>query len=256
MRTYLALLPARRWRGRTGVPAHAHGRSQGDPGGAGNIQDTKSPVTTPAPRGKQITLLYSSNGDGDYEQCGCPVHPLGGVTRRATVIDRARADADAALVLDAGDLFLPRPRKRRGGKRPDSGEIERRARLLAAAYGRIGTTAMLPGERDLVLGLPLLRRLAKQQHLPLLASNLYGRDGKRLFDADKIVDAAGDEDRRVRCDGAADGRGRRRVQGGRDRRARSGGGGARRGAPACARAARGSSWRWSTSAAPTTTASW
>ena len=156
-----------------------------------NKYGAKTPVTTPAPRGKQITLLYTSNGDGDYEQCGCPVHPLGGVARRATVIDRARADADAALVLDAGDLFLPQRGNYADGKLPDAGEIERRAKLLAGSYGRIGTTAMLPGERDLIIGLPLLRRLAKQQHLPLLASNLYGRDGKRLFDADKIVDAAG-----------------------------------------------------------------
>jgi hypothetical protein len=115
------------------------------------------------------------------------------VARRATVIDRARDEADAVLVLDAGDLFLPEPESLRGGKRPDPGEIERRARLLAAAYGRIGTTALLPGERDLALGLPLLRRLAGRARLPLVAANLFGRDGKRLFDADRIVDAGGVE---------------------------------------------------------------
>jgi 2',3'-cyclic-nucleotide 2'-phosphodiesterase (5'-nucleotidase family) len=143
------------------------------------------------PRGKQITLLYSSNLSGDYEQCGCPVHPLGGIARRATVIDRARAEADGALVLDGGDLFLPNPGSYRDGKPPDAGEVERRGRLLAAAYGRIGTTGLVPGERDLALGVPLLRRLAKQAGIPLLASNLYGRDGKRLFEAGRIVDAGG-----------------------------------------------------------------
>jgi 2',3'-cyclic-nucleotide 2'-phosphodiesterase (5'-nucleotidase family) len=145
----------------------------------------------PPPRGKAITLLYSSNLSGDYEQCGCPVHPLGGVARRATVIDRARAETDAALVLDGGDLFLPRPGAYRDGKPPNPGEIERRARLLTSAFGRMGTTALVPGERDLAIGLPLLRKLAKQAGIPLLAANLYGRDGKRLFAADKIVDAAG-----------------------------------------------------------------
>ncbi|HEY7371792.1 MAG TPA: multiheme c-type cytochrome, partial [Polyangia bacterium] len=149
-----------------------------------------APAPAP-PRGTAIALLYSSNLGGDYEQCGCPVHPLGGVARRATVIDRARAEADAVLVLDAGDLFLPKPASLPDGKRPDPGEIERRARLLAAAYGRTGTTALLPGERDLALGLPLLRRLARQSHLPLLAANLFGRDGQRLFEADRIVDAGG-----------------------------------------------------------------
>jgi 2',3'-cyclic-nucleotide 2'-phosphodiesterase (5'-nucleotidase family) len=147
--------------------------------------------TSAAPRGKLIAVLYTSNLGGEYEVCGCPVHPLGGVARRATVIDRAHEETDAALVLDAGDLFLPEPASFRDGKRPDVGEVERRARLLAAAYGRTGTTALLPGERDLAVGLPLLRRLAKQFHLPLVASNLYGRDGRRLFDADRIVDAAG-----------------------------------------------------------------
>ena len=50
---------------------------------------------------------------------------------------------------------------------------------------------MLPGERDLALGVPLLRKLARQARIPLVASNLYGKDGKRLFEADSIVDAAG-----------------------------------------------------------------
>jgi 2',3'-cyclic-nucleotide 2'-phosphodiesterase (5'-nucleotidase family) len=191
MRTYLALLACAAFAGGPACRRAPRDDRKAIPAPQGNVQGATAPVATPAPRGKQITLLYSSNGDGDYEQCGCPVHPLGGVARRATVIDRARADADAALVLEAGDLFLPQRENDAAGKRPDAGEIERRARLLAGAYGRIGTTAMLPGERDLVLGLPLLRRLAKQQHLPLLASNLYGRDGERLFDADKVVDAAG-----------------------------------------------------------------
>jgi 2',3'-cyclic-nucleotide 2'-phosphodiesterase (5'-nucleotidase family) len=191
MRTYLALLACVAVAGGPACRRAPTDDRKVIPAPQGKVQGAAAPVATVAPRGKQIALLYSSNGDGDYEQCGCPVHPLGGVARRATVIDRARADADAALVLEAGDLFLPQRGNDADGKRPDAGEIERRARLLAGAYGRIGTTAMLPGERDLVLGLPALRRLAKQQHLPLLASNLYGRDGRRLFDADKLVDAAG-----------------------------------------------------------------
>jgi 2',3'-cyclic-nucleotide 2'-phosphodiesterase (5'-nucleotidase family) len=152
---------------------------------------TAAASVSPPPRGKAITLLYSSNLSGDYEQCGCPVHPLGGIARRATALDRARAETDAALVLDGGDLFLPHPGAYRDGKPPDPGEIERRARLLASAFGRMGTTALVPGERDLAIGLPLLRKLAKQAGIPLLAANLYGRDGKRLFEADKIVDPAG-----------------------------------------------------------------
>ena len=41
------------------------------------------------------------------------------------------------------------------------------------------------------MGLPLLRRLAKAGGIPIVSANLFGRDGKRLFHADRIVDAAG-----------------------------------------------------------------
>jgi hypothetical protein len=145
------------------------------------------------PRGKQITLIYSSNLLAEYEQCGCPVHPMGGLARRATQIDRARAESDAILVLDAGDLFLPLAARAKSGPPPVADEIERRGRLLAGAYARMGTTAFLPGERDLALGLPVLRRLANTgaAGLPLVASNLYGRDGKLLFAADRLIEAAG-----------------------------------------------------------------
>jgi len=148
------------------------------------------PAANP-PRGKQITIAYASNLLAEYEQCGCPVHPLGGVARRATQIDRARSEADAVLVLDAGDLFLPAREGFPDGKAPDAGEVERRGRLLAGSYRRMGTTALTPGERDLAIGLPLLRRLAKAGGIPIVSANLFGRDGKRLFDADRIVDAAG-----------------------------------------------------------------
>ena len=55
----------------------------------------------------------------------------------------------------------------------------------------MGLTALVPGERDLALGLPRLRRVAKTARLPLVAANLYDKGGKRLFDADRIVDAKG-----------------------------------------------------------------
>src|SRR5207244_595704 len=67
-----------------------------------------SDAAAPAPpRGTQIVLAYQSNLLAEYQQCGCAVHPTGGLARRATLLDRARAEAEAVLVLDAGDLLLP-----------------------------------------------------------------------------------------------------------------------------------------------------
>ena len=135
-----------------------------------------------APRGREIALFYSSNLQGKYLPCHCAVEPLGGLPRRATVIGRARAEAEATLVVDAGDLFLPE------GTTADTG---RQARLLAAGVAAAGIDAFTPGEGDLAIGVPLLKKLTAAFKIPVVSANLYGRDGQRLFAADRLIDAAG-----------------------------------------------------------------
>ncbi len=125
----------------------------------------------PPPRGTDLALLYGSNIQGHATPCDC-VRPLGGLARRATVIAQARAQADATLVVDAGDLF----------EGTESGE---RARRLAAAVAAGGLDAFTPGERDLSLGVAALRRL------PVLSSNLTDRRGARLFEPQRIFHLAG-----------------------------------------------------------------
>ena len=138
--------------------------------------------TVPPPRGRAIALVYTSNVQGHFTPCACAVQPLGGVARRATLVGRARAESDATVVVDAGDLFQPEG---------TAAETERQARLLAAAFGRTGLDAFTPGEGDLAIGLPLLKKMAATFDLPVVSANLYGRDGRRLFDADRLIDAGG-----------------------------------------------------------------
>jgi len=135
-----------------------------------------------APRGREIALLYSSNLQGKYAPCSCAVQPLGGLARRATVTARARAEADATLVVDAGDLFQPEG---------TTAETERQANLLAAGIASGGIDAFTPGEGDLALGVPLLKKVTAAFKIPVVSANLYGRDGQRLFAADRLIDAGG-----------------------------------------------------------------
>jgi len=136
----------------------------------------------PAQRGRQIVVLYSSNLQGKFAPSNCAVQPLGGLARRATVTARARAEADAAVVVDAGDLFLPQ------GSRADT---ERQANLVAAGIASGGIDAFTPGEGDLAIGVPLLKKVTAAFKIPVVSSNLYGRDGQRLFAADRLIDAGG-----------------------------------------------------------------
>jgi hypothetical protein len=95
------------------------------------------------------------------------------------------------LVLDAGDMFLPRPLGMPRALPPDPGELERRARLLVAGFARMGVTALTPGERDLAIGPPLLARLLASAKVPVVSANLAGAGGKLLFPPDRMVTAAG-----------------------------------------------------------------
>ncbi|HVZ75052.1 MAG TPA: multiheme c-type cytochrome [Polyangia bacterium] len=143
------------------------------------------------PRGRFLAIAYSSNDQAEYERCGCPVRPLGGLARRAAEIDRARAEADGVLVVDAGDLFLPADDTPKGWRAPAASEIDRRARLLAAAYARLGVEAFTPGERDLALGLPRLRKVLADAKVPVVSANLVDVRGRAPWAADRLLDVAG-----------------------------------------------------------------
>lgn len=157
---------------RTPSPAD---RGVGPEGAAPIALADAGPAPAP-PRGVDLALLYSSNLQGHAAPCDC-VRPLGGLARRATVIARARADADATLIVDAGDLF--------------DGGAPRAARRLATAIAAGGLDAFTPGERDLALGVPALKRLAAAGALPVLSSNLTDLSGARLFEGERIFQVGG-----------------------------------------------------------------
>jgi len=144
-----------------------------------------------ADRGTLIALLYSSNLQGEYEHCGCPEDPLGGLVRRATLTDRARVESDGVLMVDAGDLLLPPPLHGSRLVLAEQSEIERRARLILQSYARMGAHAVLPGEGDLQVGPVRLKRMMKSLRIPVIASNLIDRDGSWLFDRDRLITIAG-----------------------------------------------------------------
>ena len=70
-------------------------------------------------------------------------------------------------------------------------ETERQANLLAAGIASGGIDAFTPGEGDLAIGVPLLKKVTAAFKIPVVSANLYGRDGQRLFAADRLIDAGG-----------------------------------------------------------------
>ncbi len=59
---------------------------------------------------QKITMIYSGNLDGELEPCGCSIEGnLGGILRRATVLDRLRNENKELVIVSSGGLLSNRP---------------------------------------------------------------------------------------------------------------------------------------------------
>jgi hypothetical protein len=133
------------------------------------------------PRGQPLAVFYSSNLQGEYE-----AHPLGGLARRATMVEEARAHVAGLIEVDAGDTVLP-PLE---GFDKDGGELERRAMLMLEGLVRAKLDALVPGETDLALGPAKLKAMAGKAGVAMVAANLLS-GGKPWLPADRLVQVGG-----------------------------------------------------------------
>ena len=54
-----------------------------------------------------ITILGTTNVHGEIDPCGWKKKPLGGLARKATIIDEVRSEINGEpIVVDAGNLFF------------------------------------------------------------------------------------------------------------------------------------------------------
>src|SRR5947209_12146599 len=89
------------------------------------------------PHERRLTIFYTAEVHGVLEPCGCTSDPLGDVARYATVVEGARRETGAVLLVDAGGLSYPEgglPARERAAD-------ELRAGFLATTLGRMGRRA-------------------------------------------------------------------------------------------------------------------
>lgn len=161
-----------------------------------------------APTGEQtdaLTILFSANNHGEREDCGCKHNPLGGLTRRQTLVELAGepsakeskrwwgsdlAEPDALFVVDAGDLFF---RSTTLDHHPPGLQDEARAhaKAVAAAMAVAPPDAANVGEVDLVFGLDTYKQLVAKAHLPVVSANLRTTGGEQPFEGHRVVERDG-----------------------------------------------------------------
>ena len=95
-----------------------------------------------------LTILYTGSILGEVKPCGCAEEgDLGGILRRATLIEKERSANNNMLLLDAGDSF----------KEPsDQGKLK--AKTIIEAMNKMGYDAALLGEKDFVYGDEILNQ--------------------------------------------------------------------------------------------------
>ncbi len=132
------------------------------------------------PGPKELRLYFTANRQGEIEPCGCARGRIGGLTRVANLLaqERKKTADRSSLFVDSGDTFFLFSELQ-----ATRGEEEvRKARLIAAAYQKLGLNAFSPGERDFAGGLPLLLELRKESGAAFVSANLRGEDGALLFE--------------------------------------------------------------------------
>jgi hypothetical protein len=135
-----------------------------------------------------FTIIYSNDVLGELELCGCDEEQLGGLPRRAAVINALQKEGRPLLVLDAGNLFF----KERSSSTIEKNEFSLKSEYILEAYKKTGCDSFNVGETDLFMGLEHLKILQKKAGFPFVSSNLYSRkSGKPLFQPFVIKAAAG-----------------------------------------------------------------
>ncbi len=106
----------------------------------------------------QLALLFTGSTRGNFEPCGCGGIYQGGLSRRATVIDKIRHFNHNTILLDTGDITV-------GGSKI---QFE----FLAQAYNKLHYNAIALGEGDIRVGIKSFCQITKKYNIPFISSNL------------------------------------------------------------------------------------
>ncbi len=138
-----------------------------------NAQRASAPLPEgePAPR---LALAFTLGERGDLRPCSCPDGVTGGFARRATFADALRREVGSLRVVAGPESLAPA-----SGREGEAGAARTAALLDLHRQG--GTDVVALGVADLAgLDVGELGELVADAGLPMIATNLEGRDGGEL----------------------------------------------------------------------------
>ena len=107
-----------------------------------------------AAESKKIRIVSTANVHGETDPCGWKKKPLGGLARKATIIDKLRSEGFNVVILDAGNLFF---KKEILGPGTPTESGKKTAEIIVSSFNEIGCHAFSPGSKDFAAGLEFVQ---------------------------------------------------------------------------------------------------
>ena len=133
-----------------------------------------------------VSLIVTTNVHGEVDPCGWPKKPLGGLARKATIIDELKEKGKEPIILDAGNLFFKK-KTLDPGVTTESAKVN--TEIIVDSYNIIGCDAFSPGINDFALGLNYILDLQGKANFDFISSNItYKNEPEKLiFSPYKII---------------------------------------------------------------------
>ena len=134
------------------------------------FDDASANPSDPAPLASSLRLIFASNVGGELTDCGCLRNPLGGLARRARLVQDWSDEGLPVIHVDTGnalvrDALVPSEQTRAA--------YELGAEKMLEAFGAMGLTALAVGVNDAAIGGQRLMELASTHDVPLLSANWF-----------------------------------------------------------------------------------
>ena len=134
---------------------------------------------------KMLRVVSTANVHGETDPCGWKKRPLGGLARKATIIDQLRSEGYDVLILDAGNLLFKKDKLEVG----TPFEVAKStAKIIVDAYNKTGCHAFSPGSKDFAAGLSFIQNMQSKANFPFISANIKDINGNRIFDPYTIID--------------------------------------------------------------------
>ena len=109
---------------------------------------------------------------------------MGGLARKATIIEQLISSNQKPIIVDAGDLFFKND-SYDPGVTLDAAIVN--AETIRESFNAMGCDAFSPGQKDFAAGLDFLLEQKNKSNFSYISSNIYDSGNNLLFDPYKIL---------------------------------------------------------------------